>query len=156
MRAILSAFLALARIDAEQVCVRAIKTFPQRDARLGNRDSARTAKGEKIFTDFVLFAGLWFMVYFKRSENTTAHENMRAGAMIRLDLCQAFVCPMDAILTIHANSLAHEIISNGEKFQAFSLIKKKVYAYSAGWAIPTSSMNSFFVSKAAKSLSFLA
>jgi hypothetical protein len=29
MRAILSVFPALARIDTEQVCVRAIKTFPQ-------------------------------------------------------------------------------------------------------------------------------
>jgi hypothetical protein len=107
MRAILSVFPALARIDAEQVCICAIKTFPQGNAYLGDRYTARTAKGEKIFTDLVMLAVLRLMVYFKRAENTTAHENMRAGAAIHLYLSQAFVRPMDAILAIHNHSLTN-------------------------------------------------
>jgi hypothetical protein len=54
-----------------------------------------------------MLAVLRLMVYFKGTENTTAHENMRAGAVIRLDLSQAFVCPMDAILAIHDHSLTN-------------------------------------------------
>jgi hypothetical protein len=103
VRTELATFVALAGFDTEQIRIGAVRAFAQRYADFGNGDMAGSADSEKILTLPIVFAARQILVVFKKAENSTTHKNMGMGAMIRLDLFQAFIDPIDAIPTINHN-----------------------------------------------------
>jgi len=64
---------------------------------------AGCADSEKILALPIIFAVRQILVVFNKAENSTAHKNMGVGAMIRFDLFQAFIGPIDAIPAINHN-----------------------------------------------------
>jgi len=66
---------------------------------------ARVALSEEIRALLVVFAAPQILIPFNKAENATTHEDMRMGIMIRLDLFQALICPIDAIPAINHNNV---------------------------------------------------
>ena len=101
MRAILATLTPLTGIDAEQVRIRAVEALTQRDADFGDRYVACHADGEEILAGMIMLAIWKVLVFLYKAENSTAHENVGMGAMVRFDLFEAFIHPIDAILAVN-------------------------------------------------------
>jgi hypothetical protein len=99
--AIFPAFAANAGIDAEQVGIRTVDAFRQRDTDLGNGDFTGTANREEVPAGYVVPAFGEILVVFDEAENPASHENVRVLAVIGLDLFQAFIRPVDAVFTVY-------------------------------------------------------
>jgi hypothetical protein len=99
--AIFPAFAANAGIDAEQVGVRTVDAFRERDADLGNGDFTGTANREEVPAGYVMLAFWEVLVVFNEAENPASHENVRMLAVIGLDLFQAFIRPVDAVFAVY-------------------------------------------------------
>jgi len=100
----LAALIAFAGLNAEQVGIRTVCAFAQGYANLGDRDMAGTADREEILALPEMFAASQIFVIFDKAENSTAHENMRMGAMIRFNLFEAFIGPINAIPAVDHNT----------------------------------------------------
>ena len=87
-------------IDAEQVGVRTIDTLTQRDADLRHRDLAGLAKRKQIIALDVMRAGWKGRVVFTEAVYAASHENVVGMSLVRLDLLQAFVDPVNAIAAV--------------------------------------------------------
>jgi hypothetical protein len=74
MRAIFAVFITHARVDAEQVCIRTVGTFAERDAELWNSKMTGVADSEEIFTGYIMSAALRIAIRVYVSENSTSHE----------------------------------------------------------------------------------
>jgi hypothetical protein len=101
MSAVLSVFLAHARVNAEQVGIGAVGAFPQGNTRLWNGQPAGAADGEEVFASHIVLAVLAAAVIFNRAENPASHENVRMLAPIRLNLIEAFINPIYAIFAMN-------------------------------------------------------
>ena len=101
MSAIFTAVSPHAGIDAEKIGIGAIDALPQRHANFWHRDVAGTADREKILAEDVVFTVLQMIVVFEEAENPAAHEDVRSSTVIRLDLFEAFIHPVDAVLTVN-------------------------------------------------------
>jgi hypothetical protein len=51
------------------------------------------------------------VILLNRAENPASHENMRVGAMIRLDLIETFIHPVYAILAVNHDKQGDLIIA---------------------------------------------
>ena len=137
MSAILSIIFSDAGIEAKKVGVGTIDALSKRDADFRNCYMAGVAYCEKVRTTLIMPAILYGILFFDVAENPAAHKNMGVRPMIRLDLFEAFVLPMDAILTVNHNYISMKESSAGAFCRQVSL--------SGGAFNPTSSANSLSV-----------
>ena len=100
MRAVLPLVTANAVVDAKQIGVGAIDTFTQGHADLGHRNVARLAYGIEVLALDVPRAGWEGRVVFTEAVYAASHENVLGMSLVRLDLLQVFVDPVDAIAAV--------------------------------------------------------
>jgi hypothetical protein len=146
MSAVLAIVASFAGFNAEQVRIRAIDAFSQRNTDFGHRNAAGTADCNKILAGLVMLAFLQILVFGYESKYPTTHKYVRMGVVISLDLFKAFIYPMDTVSAVKHSR-------NQDVLAEIAFYRNSV---AAGWLTPTSSANSFFPCRAEKSESFLA
>ncbi len=100
--------------------------------------------GEEVVAHNIVLAFLQIIVVIDKTENPAAHEYVWVDIVIRLDLFEAFIQPVNTISAV-------------DHFDFSGLITPDYCWSEAGTGvIPTSSANSFLVCRAAKSASFFA
>ena len=97
MSAVFPALIPNARFDTEQVRVGAVDALSQRHTNLGDDDVAGTADCKQVLTYNISRAALE-IGFLTQAEDPAAHEDMRMGIVIGVNVLQTFVHPVDTVL----------------------------------------------------------
>jgi hypothetical protein len=101
MGAVFSMVSADATIYAEEVRIRTVDALSKRDTYLGHREMAGVTDGEKVLAQKIVRATFERRVIFYVAINPAAHEDVRMSVLIRFDLLERFVHPVDTVSAVN-------------------------------------------------------
>jgi hypothetical protein len=108
MSAVLAVLAPDARFDAEQVRIRAIDAFSQRDTYLGDYYFAGITDRKQVLARLVAGTTLEIPGLFRHAVDPATHEQMRMSVVVGFNFLKTFVHPVDAVPAVDHSSILLE------------------------------------------------